>query len=169
MVSTPRAVCSAPRQQAYSQVFPARADRIRAARSFLAATLEGLPVADDAVLCLSELATNSVIHSDSRRPGGTFTVGVDVRPGDHVRIEVHDAGGTWTEDAHRDGRPHGLDIVRTLAADSGIDGDALTGWIVWARIDWPPPGMASETGPDHPQAPGPPTRARTPDGRSTHD
>jgi len=37
-----------------------------------------------------------------------------------------------------DGRPHGLAIVRNLAADSGTDGNALTGWIAWARIDWPP-------------------------------
>jgi hypothetical protein len=31
------------------------------------------------------------------------------------------------------------ELLRGLAADSGIDGDALTGWIAWARIDWPGP------------------------------
>jgi hypothetical protein len=159
MVSAPRAVCSPSLRHAQSQVFPVRADQIRAARSFLAAVLEGLPVADDAVLCLSELATNSVLHSDSRRPGGTFTVCVDVHPGDHVRFEVHDAGGAWTEHPARDGRPHGLDIVRALAADCGIDGNALTGWIVWARLDWPSPGTTTEptrASPNGPLIPSPP-------------
>lgn len=32
------------------------------------------PRASDALLCLSGLAANWVLHSNSRRPGGTFTV-----------------------------------------------------------------------------------------------
>ena len=98
--------------------------------------LDDCPVADEAVLCLSELASNAVLHSESRRPGGTFTVRAEVAPGDHVGIEVQDQGGPWREQPHDGGRPHGLAIVRGLAADSGTDGDELTGWIVWARIDW---------------------------------
>jgi hypothetical protein len=35
-------------------------------------------------------------------------------------------------------RPHGLAIVRSVASEAGIDGNVLTGWIVWARLDWPP-------------------------------
>jgi two-component sensor histidine kinase len=88
---------------------------------------------------LSELASNSVLHSASRRPGGAFTVRAEVRHGDHVRVEVHDEGGPWAERRGTgDGRLHGLAIVRSLAADSGTDGNALTGWIAWARLDWPP-------------------------------
>ncbi len=123
----------------HCQAFPARAEHVSEARKFLAVALANCQVAEDAVLCLSELASNSVIHSASRQPGGTFTVRAEIRHGDHVRIEVHDAGGPWTGRAHSDGRPHGLDIVRALAADCGVSGDALTGRTVWARLDWPAP------------------------------
>ena len=129
----------APPAQTWAREFPARADQVGRARKFLALALEGCPVADDAVLVLSELASNSVLHSGSRRPGGAFTVRAEVQYGDHVRVEVHDEGGPWAgRPSTGDGRPHGLAIVRSLAADSGTDGNALTGWIAWARLDWPP-------------------------------
>ena len=117
--------------------FPARPEQVGQARRFLANALAGCPVLDETVLCLSELASNAVLHSESRRTGGTYTVRVEVAPGDHVCVAVQDQGGPWREHPHDDGRPHGLAIVRGLATDSGTDGDALTGWIVWARIDWP--------------------------------
>jgi hypothetical protein len=52
---------------------------------------------------------------------------------------VRDEGGPWHEHPGADRRPHSLAIVRALAVGSGTDGDALTGWIAWARIDWPGP------------------------------
>ena len=116
--------------------FPARPEQVGQARRFLATALDGCPVTDEAILCLSELAANAVLHSDSREPGGTFTVRAEIAPGDHIHLEVQDQGGPWREYPHDDGRPHGLAIVRGLAADSGTDGDEMTGWIVWARIDW---------------------------------
>ena len=122
------------------QVFPARPDQVREARRFLAAVLNGCPAADDAILCLSELVANSVLHSDSGKVGGTFTVRAEVHERDYVWIEVEDNGGPWDEHAHRGSRPHGLDIVNEIAAAWGIDGDQLTGWVVWARLDWPTPG-----------------------------
>jgi hypothetical protein len=122
----------------HHQVFPARPDQVRQARKLIRAALEGCPVADDAVLCVSELAANSCLHSASGKASGTFTVRAEVHEGDYVWIEVEDSGGPWGKRAHPDGRPHGLDIVRAYAADWGIDGDALTGWAVWARFDWPP-------------------------------
>src|SRR6202035_4736116 len=48
------------------------------ARAFLRAALDGCPVADDAVLCVSEWGANAVLHSDSRKAGGTFTVRAEV-------------------------------------------------------------------------------------------
>jgi anti-sigma regulatory factor (Ser/Thr protein kinase) len=122
---------------ACSRAFPATAPQVREARRFLAGVLEGCPAADDAILCISELAANSCLHSASGKADGTFTVRAEIHEGDYVWIEVEDNGGPWERRAHPDGRPHGLDIVRALAADSGIDGDPLTGWIVWARIEWP--------------------------------
>lgn len=50
------------------------------------------PMADTAMLLVSELVTNSVLHSLSRRPGGTVTVAVCVGPVS-VLIQVRDDGG----------------------------------------------------------------------------
>ena len=74
------------------------------ARAFISAILAACPAANDAVLCVSELATNAVLHSASRNPGGTFTVRAAISD-DHVRIEVEDNGGTWDEQPPRDSRP----------------------------------------------------------------
>jgi anti-sigma regulatory factor (Ser/Thr protein kinase) len=124
------------RTQAWAREFPARPEQVGQARKFLARALEGCPVSADAVLCLSELASNTVIHSSSRGPGGAFTVQVEMQQGGYVHIKVHDQGGPWHERSPADERPHGLAIVRHLATDFGIEGNALTGWIVWARLDW---------------------------------
>jgi serine/threonine-protein kinase RsbW len=122
----------------HHRAFPARPDQVRQARTFLAAAIADCPVVSDAVLCLSELATNSVLHSASREPGGTFTVRAHVHHGDHVRIEVEDAGGPWQASIPDcDIRPHGLEIVRAVAADCGITGGGLAGRVAWARLDWP--------------------------------
>jgi serine/threonine-protein kinase RsbW len=117
-------------------VFPARAEQVGAARRFVARLLAGTPVADDAVLCVSELAGNSVSHSASGRPGGTFTVRVERHDGDYVWLEVADQGGPWRPPPP-DGRVHGLEIVRRLASESGVAGSTFTGWEAWARLDWP--------------------------------
>jgi anti-sigma regulatory factor (Ser/Thr protein kinase) len=117
-------------------VFPGTPQHVGDARRLLAAALPGCPAADDAVLCLSELAGNSVRHSDSGKPGGTFTVRAEVRDGDCVCVEVADNGGLWQESAGHDIRLHGLGIVRALAADFSRSGDAETGWVVRARFDW---------------------------------
>jgi Histidine kinase-like ATPase domain len=134
----PGAAVFSPPARAHRRTFPARPDQVRVARAFLTTAIADCPVAADALLCLSELATNSVLHSASREPGGTFTVRAHVLPGDHVRIEVEDAGGPWQASApDRDGRPHGLDIVRAVAADCGVTGGGLAGRVAWARLDWP--------------------------------
>ena len=93
-------------------------------------------MADDVILCASELAANAAIHSHSRLPGSTFTVQVKINSDQHVLIEVEDDGGPWTPATSDPARPHGLDIVRTLATEWGIDGDH-TNRTIWARFDWP--------------------------------
>lgn len=88
-----------------------------------------------------------MLHSASKNSGGTFTVRAEVRDGDYVRVEVKDNGGPWEGRSHRDGRPHGLDIVRDLTTDSGRDGDPITGWVMWARFDWPAPASNRQIAP----------------------
>ncbi len=92
-------------------------------------------MADDVILCASELAANAALHSDSRQSGGTFTVHTTISPGQHVRIDVEDNGGPWKTAVSDPARHHGLDIIRALANDWGIDGDQAH-HTVWAVFHW---------------------------------
>jgi serine/threonine-protein kinase RsbW len=120
----------------WSRAFPATPEQAREVRPFLAALLKGSPAADDAILCLAELAANATLHSHSGKPGGHFTVHAQIH-GSRLRVEVCDEGGPWT----RPGRPHdgqhgrGLLIVAALARDWGRTGDSQTGWRVWFEMD----------------------------------
>ncbi|HUZ25964.1 MAG TPA: ATP-binding protein [Streptosporangiaceae bacterium] len=120
-----------------SRTFPARADQIGQAREFLGRILAGCPVTDDMVLICSELATNAVLHSDSARPGGRFTVRAEVREGDYAWIEVEDQGGRWAPGESPDQSGRGLMIVSALADYLDIRGGDDTGRLVCARLDWP--------------------------------
>lgn len=128
------------RPRSVEQAFAARPEQVIAARRFVAGLLAGTPVADDAILCVSELAGNCVSHSASGHAGGTFTVRVELYEGDYVWLEVADQGGPWRPSAP-DGRVHGLEIVRRLASESGVAGSVFTGWEAWARLDWPGRGL----------------------------
>lgn len=111
-------------------------EKVSAARAVLRSLLQDCPMADDVLVCASELATNAVLHSQSRLVGGAFTVRGKISPGSYAWIEVEDDGGPWSPSACDAERGHGLDIIRALADDWGIDGDH-TGRTVWARFDWP--------------------------------
>jgi anti-sigma regulatory factor (Ser/Thr protein kinase) len=120
----------------FSRAYPASASQIRAVRADLRALLDGCPIADDAVLCASELAANAALHSESRKPGGTLTVHVEIHESDHVRIEVDGGGGTWSQPFADPARPHGLDIIRVITTRWGIT-ETSVGRTVWAQLDWP--------------------------------
>ena len=122
--------------RATAATYPGRAEQVGAARADLRLLLAGCPIADDVVHCASELAANAVRHSQSRLAGGTFIVRTEIYPGDYLWIEVEDEGGTWLEAARDPGRAHGLEIVRALASDFGVEGDE-TSRVVWVRLDWP--------------------------------
>jgi serine/threonine-protein kinase RsbW len=124
-----------PKRTTCSQAFPARADQVREARALLGRLLAHCPLADDALLICSELATNAVQHSASARPGGTFTVRAEVLEDGYAWIEVEDQGGRWIPHADSDEDGRGLAIVDSLAADWDIRGDD-TGRVICARIDW---------------------------------
>ena len=118
--------------------YPGTADQIGAVRADLRTLLDGCPMADDVLLCVSELATNAVLHSHSGLAGRVFTVRGKLSPGNYFWLEVGDDGGPWIPAVADPERGHGLDIMRTLADDWGIEGD-YDGRTVWARFDWPSP------------------------------
>lgn len=117
--------------------FAAQPAQVGAARRFLAALLAGVPVAAEAVLCLSELASNAITHSRSGDPGGWFTVRAS-HAGGLIRVEVEDQGGPWAPGGNADvegGR--GLLIVAELATAWGRSGSSEAGWTVWFTMDCP--------------------------------
>jgi serine/threonine-protein kinase RsbW len=131
---------------AWSRVFPAVPAQVREARRFLTTILDGHPAADEAVLCLSELAANATLHSRSRN-GGHYIVRTELR-GQCLRVSVHDQGGPWSWHSDGDKRHgRGLLIVSQLARAWGRDGDESTGWIVWFEIDH----SSANGGPPHDQ------------------
>ena len=113
--------------------YPGTEKCVRQVRHWLRAALAACPAADDAVLMVSELATNALTHSASGR-GGTFSVTVSHRSSD-VRVEVTDQGGSWTPNTPGDelhGR--GLLIVSSIARAWGVTGDD-SGRTVWFELD----------------------------------
>jgi serine/threonine-protein kinase RsbW len=121
----------------FTDSYPGTPDQVAQVRAALVSMLNGCPVADDVVLTASELSANAVVHTRSGQPGGRFAVQVTVRPGDYVWIEVEDQGGPWARPEHEEKR-HGLDIVEALVGPGnwGVDGNDVSGWTVWARLDW---------------------------------
>ena len=119
---------------AWSQSFPATPDQVREARQFLRRLLGDWPRVDDALACLSEIASNSVLHSNSRRPGGYFAVHVSLWPW-MLRVAVEDEGGPW-EHLHDgdDQRGRGLLIVEGLASDWSVIGNGAGARTVWFEI-----------------------------------
>jgi len=115
--------------------YPGRPEYIRQARADAQGLLAGCPAADEVILCLSELAANAVVHSNSRRPGGTFTVRIERRPGAFIRIEVEDDGRPWLAPAPDPCSGRGLDIISALAAEWGV-ATSPAGRTVRARFDW---------------------------------
>ena len=120
-------------------IFRGKPDEVRRMRAGLGRELDRCPVEDEVILCASELAANAVLHSDTRKDGGTFTVRTEISPCDYVLIEVEDDGGPWIERGRHSTGGRGLHIVSALASDWGIEATAYSR-TVWARFDWPASG-----------------------------
>jgi anti-sigma regulatory factor (Ser/Thr protein kinase) len=129
--------CRLANQQAWEHAYPGTADQVRHVRAALRDYLGDGPVADDAIHLLSELSANAIVHSDSGRSGGTFTVRAHHFPGHYVRGEVEDQGSDWDGNLPRSAiHPHGLYFLHLLASAYGIDRTGR-GHVVWFRIHYP--------------------------------
>ncbi|MFJ6913265.1 ATP-binding protein [Streptomyces sp. NPDC101133] len=129
---------SSPRERLY------RRERrsVPAARAFARETLADWGVrgrADDVVLCVSELATNALLHGVP--PGRGFLLRLWLLPcGDGVRVEVHDSGdgvpAVPLESGGSDEGGRGLLLVSELADKWGVT-EREPGKVVWFEC-WVP-------------------------------
>jgi hypothetical protein len=119
----------------YQRTFPGHASQVAQVRRDIAAYLDGCPAADDAIVIVSEIVTNAIVHSHSN--GESFTVRSEIFR-DYVWIECEDLGGPW-QCGRPDDRPHGLDIIGALAGPGnwGTETTSSRGRIVWARLQLP--------------------------------
>jgi serine/threonine-protein kinase RsbW len=117
------------------RAFAAQPLQVAQARRFVAGVLSGFAVTADIVLCVSELASNAVLHSNSGAPGGQFVVRAWISAVGRIRAEVEDRGGPWVQNNdHDEERGRGLIIVASLATRWGITGSEA-GRVAWLEFD----------------------------------
>lgn len=113
---------------------------VPAARAFVARALsewDWNDRVDDVLLCVSELATNALVHGVP--PGRGYRVHLHLDSGGRLRVEVHDSGpglarvreATVDADAEAEGG-RGLLLVSELADKWGVD-ERTPGKIVWCE------------------------------------
>ncbi|WP_425588549.1 ATP-binding protein [Streptomyces venetus] len=129
-----------PRQRFYRR----ERQSVPAARAFVQEALRdwrGYGRADDVLLCVSELATNALVHGVP--PGRGFLLRlVPYGEGGGVRVEVHDSGdgGAPVLPQRDDGEPReggrGLLLVSELADKWGVE-ERCPGKIVWCEFAGP--------------------------------
>lgn len=119
-----------------------RRDRrsIGLARDFTRETLTAWSVTartDDALLCVSELTTNALLHGVP--PGRGFALHLALHPDGVLRIEVHDSGTGELREVRTPYRSlhaehgRGLMLVAALADKWGV-GERDPGKVVWCEF-----------------------------------
>jgi anti-sigma regulatory factor (Ser/Thr protein kinase) len=138
----PRAGAPAARTTPGSLTIEGLPENVAKARAFVAEVLgPDHPCADVAVLLCSELVTNAVLHSNSRRHGGGVTV-VVADLAESVQVEVIDEGSASSIPVVKAdvyvAEGHGLFLVENLADQWGYESEDA-GTTVWFRLT---PGTA---------------------------
>jgi anti-sigma regulatory factor (Ser/Thr protein kinase) len=120
------------------RVFPGRPDQIAHARDFTRRILGPCPVLDEAVLLVSELATNAIEHTATANRGSfhvtihqshsTLRIAVTDEGSDNVPTPAHPAASLAET-----GR--GLELVELIADGWGHHGDE-SGRTVWFELRW---------------------------------
>ncbi|MGW2227266.1 ATP-binding protein [Streptomyces formicae] len=126
-----------PSTSSSQRFFEARPNSVRQAREFVTETLNRWSLrarTEDIRLCVSELATNAVIHGTV--PGRGFIVRLVLSENDDlVRLEVHDSRRRQPflhEPAATDLSGRGLILVAALSDGWGVEERATIGKIVWS-------------------------------------
>ncbi|MFI9231676.1 ATP-binding protein [Streptomyces rimosus] len=133
--------------------FPAVPESVGQARAFADRTLAtwGLDGrADDVRLCVSELATNAVIHGTV--PGHGFTVTVTAED-DAVRVEVGDPSPRRLRLRHatsNDTAGRGLHLLGALSDEWGVTEHDALGKTVWSRFKTTPAPKKASCSPPAP-------------------
>ncbi|MFD1656664.1 ATP-binding protein [Streptomyces caeni] len=136
-------------RRAHRLGLPAHRSSVGVARRSMGAWLASwrLPdeIRDDAVLLVSELVTNAVVHTLSAR----ILCGAELVMDRHLRIEVHDQGHGCSglppcRPGTDDESGRGLLLVEELAESWGTGPSRLTGGsVVWATLAWRTAGPAT--------------------------
>lgn len=111
-----------------TRVYRGDPGEVAGVRRDLAAYLGGIPQADDVILIASELAANSVVHSES----AMFIIRCEVYPG-YIWVESQDAGSDWYPRLPDD-RPHGTDLIELLTEEWGSERTTGGDRVTWARV-----------------------------------
>jgi hypothetical protein len=119
-------------------VLPAAPESIRQARSVASAALDGLVSAelhDDALVVITELSSNAMLHAATPFEVVVTTVGAG------IRVEVHDGAPELPRRKRYSAQAttgRGLVLVEALTTVAGAD-QTETGKVVWAVLSESPP------------------------------
>ncbi|MFD4577593.1 ATP-binding protein [Streptomyces sp. NPDC058417] len=121
--------------ESLQQFFDARHQSVRKAREFATQALDGWGLTsrtEDIRLCVSELATNAVVHGTACGHGFLVRLAID---DDYVRLEVHDSRRQQPvvrEPAATDISGRGLMLVAALSDEWGVSDRTPLGKIIWS-------------------------------------
>ena len=121
--------------------FPGDTEQVGRARGWLEELLPQCEPLENLTLLVSELCTNAVLHTDSGRPGGQFSLAVEWTP-EAVKALILDQGSLTIpaiaakdSDAWIDENGRGLFLVDQLA-DYWDTADLPDGRLVWLEMAW---------------------------------
>lgn len=99
-------------------------------RQLVAATIGEHPRREDAILAVSEIVANAVVHGAPSDGGLILRLGTEPS---RLRVEIAHAGTSFDPDVDRDF--HGLGLVDQVVDRWGIDGTVAHHVMVWFEID----------------------------------
>lgn len=132
----------APARMAWRCVFTGEMDQVRQARRMVEALFAGTGRENDAGLIVSELATNTLLHTRSGEEGGWFGVEIQLPAEGPAYLGVCDLGGAGIPQFKRQQTGQelsvgglGLAIVKELAMQLSRIGDPQAGHTVWVHLE----------------------------------